>query len=64
MSAEIPRAIRERGPDAASKLLDWYYEVFGPDNFFFELQEHEIPELHELNRGLLQLDTCGWGDKP
>ena len=55
MSAEIPRAIREKGPDAARKLLDWYYDVFGRDNFFFELQEHEIPELHELNRSLLQL---------
>ena len=45
MSAEVPRAIREKGLEAARKLLDWYYEVFGPENFFFELQEHDIPEL-------------------
>ncbi|MBI4928447.1 MAG: DNA polymerase III subunit alpha [Anaerolineae bacterium] len=55
MSAEIPRMLRERGPDAARKLMDWYYEVFGADNFFIELQDHQIPELQELNKALLQL---------
>ena len=55
MSSEVPRAIREKGPEEARKLLDWYYGVFGPENFFFELQEHAIHELHEMNRVLMQL---------
>lgn len=55
MSAEIPRALRDRGPEEARRLLDWYYEVFGPDNFYIELQRHDIPELESINRGLLQL---------
>ncbi len=55
MSAEIPRALRERGPDEARRLLDWYYEVFGPDHFYLELQRHDIPELEKINRDLLQL---------
>ena len=55
LSAEVPRAIlRENLPEAKAKL-DWYYEVFGPDNFFFELQHHEIPELHSANRTLREL---------
>ncbi|MCL5097364.1 MAG: DNA polymerase III subunit alpha [Candidatus Omnitrophica bacterium] len=55
LSAEVPRAIlRENLPDAKAKL-DWYYEVFGPDRFFFELQHHEIPELHQVNRTLREL---------
>ena len=55
LSAEVPRAIlRENLPDAKAKL-DWYYEVFGPDRFFFELQHHEIPELHSMNRTLREL---------
>jgi DNA polymerase III subunit alpha len=55
MSAEIPRALRDRGADEAVRLMDWYYEVFGPDNFYIELQQHAIPELEKLNRDLLQL---------
>lgn len=55
MSAEIPRALREKGPEEARRLLDWYYEVFGPDHFYIELQRHDIPELEKINRDLLTL---------
>jgi len=55
MSAEIPRALRERGPEEARRLMDWYYEIFGPENFFLELQSHSIPELESINQNLLQL---------
>ena len=55
LSAEIPRALRERGPDEARRLLDWYYEVFGPEHFYLELQQHDIPELQQVNRDLLAL---------
>ena len=55
MAAEIPRAIMNEGPEAARKKLDWYYEVFGEDNFFLELQQHQIKELPEINKTLLAL---------
>jgi DNA polymerase III subunit alpha len=55
MSAEIPRLIQQENLDAARKNLDWYYEVFGPDNFFLELQQHDIPELEHINKMLLDL---------
>ena len=55
MSAEIPRIIRDQGGEAARKRIDWYYDVFGKDNFFFELQQHNIPDLGAINRGLLEL---------
>ena len=55
MAAEIPRAVERGDLEKARKKLDWYYEVFGPDNFFLELQEHEIPELEKINKSLLQL---------
>jgi DNA polymerase III subunit alpha len=55
LAAEVPRALMEgRDPDA-TRLLDWYLEVFGRDHFFLELQHHEIPELHEVNRKLIEL---------
>ena len=55
LSAEIPRAILKENLPEAQKRLDWYYQVFGPERFFLELQHHEIPELHKVNRVLREL---------
>jgi len=55
MSSEIPRLIQQGNQEAARRQLDWYYEVFGPDNFFLELQEHDIKELNHINRTLLDM---------
>jgi DNA polymerase-3 subunit alpha len=55
MAAEIPRAINQGQHEEARKKLDWYYEVFGRDNFYLELQQHEIPELENINRALVEL---------
>ncbi|NPV77952.1 MAG: DNA polymerase III subunit alpha [Anaerolineae bacterium] len=55
MSAEIPRAVRAGDLDRACKKLDWYYEVFGPDRFFIELQQHNLPEIAAVNQRLLEL---------
>ncbi len=55
LAAETPRALVEGRTDDAKKTLDWYYEVFGKDNFYFELQDHEIPELRQLNKSLLEI---------
>ncbi len=57
MAAEIPRAINQGRLEDARKKLDWYYEVFGKDNFFLELQQHEIPELENINRSLIELGS-------
>jgi DNA polymerase III subunit alpha len=54
MSGEVPRALL-KNESSASKILDWYYEVFGKENFFLELQHHNIPELDDINRSLLDL---------
>jgi len=55
MAAEVPRALAEERPETASRLLDYYFEVFGPNRFFFELQDHAIPELERINRSLIDL---------
>ena len=55
LASEIPQALMDGRTDDAHKLLDYYYQVFGPDNFFFELQDHEIPELNEVNKQLIDL---------
>jgi DNA polymerase-3 subunit alpha len=55
MSGEIPRALIEDRDRDAKRWLDWYYEVFGPERFFIELQEHNVAELHKLNSKLYDL---------
>lgn len=55
MSAEIPRALLQDNPEEALRKWNWYYDVFGPDRFFVELQEHNIPEILDLNKKLLEL---------
>jgi DNA polymerase III subunit alpha len=55
MSAEVPRLIQNENLDAARQQLDWYYEVFGAERFFLELQQHDIPELANINKMLLDL---------
>lgn len=56
MSAEIPRLIQQGQLDQARQKLEWYFDVFGRDHFFLELQEHNIPELTQINKVLLE-----WG---
>ncbi len=55
MSGEVPRALVQGRDEHAQKRLDWYFEVFGPDRFFFEVQHHRIPELPNLNKKLVEL---------
>ena len=54
LSGQVPRALQEGRPQEARRLVDWYIEVFGRDRFFFELQQHDIRELPEVNRGLME----------
>jgi DNA polymerase-3 subunit alpha len=55
LSGEAPRALLEGREGEARRILDWYMEVFGRDRFFFELQDHAIPELPGVNRALRAL---------
>ena len=55
MSAEIPRALLEDAPEEAVRRMNWYYDVFGPDRFFVELQQHNIKEITGLNRRLVEM---------
>ncbi len=53
LAAEIPRLVEEGREDEALQRIGWYQDVFGRDNFFLELQHHDIEQLHALNRWLL-----------
>ena len=55
MSAEVPRLISQGDLAGARRQLDWYYDVFGADRFYLELQQHDIKELDQINRNLITL---------
>ena len=55
MSAEIPRALLNDNPEEAVRRMNWYYDVFGHDRFFVELQHHNIKEITDLNRQLVEM---------
>ncbi len=55
MSAEIPRALLNDNPEEAVRRMNWYYDVFGPDHFFVELQQHNFREITDLNRRLVEM---------
>jgi DNA polymerase-3 subunit alpha len=57
-SGEVPRLLRDDSPraqDMARKVAEWHREVFGPGNFYLELQEHDIPEMGPVNRALVDM---------
>ncbi len=55
MSAEVPRLLEQGRVEEARKSLDWYFEVFGKNNFYLELQQHDIKELESINKNLLDM---------
>lgn len=59
LAAQIPTAITEGKDEEARQLIGWYQDVFGAENFFLELQHHNIRELEELNRWLYDYRQSG-----
>ncbi len=58
LGAEVPALLSQGKEKEAYERLGWYKDVFGKENFFIEVQEHNIPELQEVNRTLIP-----WADK-
>ncbi len=54
LAAQIPSMIMENRDEEARELVGWYQDVFGKENFYLELQQHDIPELETLNKWLLE----------
>ena len=52
---EIPRLILEGRYQEARESALWYKQVFG--DYYLEIQRHPIPELEQINQGLLSLGS-------
>lgn len=55
IAGEIPRKLMNGNIAGAEKSLDDYLEIFGQDNFFIELMDHNMPEEKEVNPLLIDL---------
>ncbi len=55
MKGEIPSLLLKGDIDGARRRALYYKNLFGPDNFFLELQANGIPEQAELNKKLYEL---------
>ncbi len=61
LGGEIPNALTASDRKKAKLIAETYCEIFGPENFFIELQSH-IPEQNKINPELVDLaDRMGLG---
>ncbi len=58
LGAEVPALLMKGKEKEAYERLGWYADVFGKENFFIEVQEHDIPELQQVNQTLIP-----WAEK-
>jgi len=54
MSGEVPRAILDGDVELAKKRLEWYFDVFGVERFFLELQRHDMEDMERVNQILIE----------
>ena len=55
IAGEIPRKLAQGDFSGAEKSLDDYVNIFGQENFFIELMDHNMPEEREVNPRLIEL---------
>jgi DNA polymerase-3 subunit alpha len=55
VGAEIPQALIRKDRATAEKLAETYLQIFGPDRFFIELQDHHLPEQRAINPELADM---------
>ncbi len=53
LAGMIPNTIMDGRDDEARDTIDWYLQTFGKDNFYLELQNHDIDELKTVNNWLI-----------
>lgn len=54
LAGEIPALLMEERHDEARELIGRHQDIFGRENFFLELQHHDIPELQRVNKWLIE----------
>ncbi|MFO0840461.1 MAG: DNA polymerase III subunit alpha [Phycisphaerae bacterium] len=55
LGGEIPQALLKRDMKSARQIAEQFLDIFGPERFFIELQDHGMPEQQQLNPELSEL---------
>jgi DNA polymerase-3 subunit alpha len=55
IGGEVPNHLIQGDPKKAREIAGYYRDIFGPDNFYLELQDHGMPEEAESNPALIEL---------
>jgi DNA polymerase-3 subunit alpha len=53
LQGEVPQAILNKGEERARELFEEYLDIFG-DDYYIELQDHDIDDQHTVNEVLLR----------
>ena len=54
LAAKIPSMLMAGQEDQARQAIGEFAEIFGEDNFYLEVQQHDIPEIHPVNKWLVE----------
>jgi len=55
LKGEVNSHLQERHLDEAERVAREYMDIFGPDNFYLEMQDHGLPEQKVVNEGVRAL---------
>lgn len=54
LASEINRAIVDRSEEEAEKILFWYLDVFGREDYYLEIQRHNLGDMEKCNQVLIR----------
>ncbi len=57
LQGEIPKLLLAGETEAAYRKASWYRNVFGPDHFYLELQDHGLDDQKIVNTRLIELSN-------
>ena len=60
LAGDVSNNILNRNYEEAKRFALLYREIFGENNFYLEIQDHNLPEQKEVNAALIKLskETC------
>ena len=55
IAGELPVMLLNNNMEGARRVIKEFIGIFGKDNYFLEMQDHELPQEHKVNEGLVKL---------
>ncbi|RDY25942.1 DNA polymerase III subunit alpha [Romboutsia weinsteinii] len=55
LAGDVAQSLMDRNYEKAKKYALIYRDIFGEENFFLEIQDHNLPEQREVNSALVKL---------